>query len=708
MKNTILLFLVFFILGIPAMLVGETVGIFFDTSEPKSSFAAGDVKVALESIGHSVEMNALSSLTPGYINKKVVIALVSNESVTAVLTAQGGSIPSGLGEQAYGLRTTTNPGLSFWVLGGDATGTMYGGLQIAENIKFNSLNGTYNNQESPVMLKRGLKLNLPFDAISHTYQDNTTAAKMAVPNVWDMTFWTTFFDEMARNRYNVISIWNDHPFTSLIKMADYPDAAIQNVTGFDGYFKTMSIDEKIAFWKEVMAYAHSRGFEFLFITWNLYTHGATGKYGITEDVDNGSTVAYMRKCMSTLFETYPDLDGFGVTQGEGMSDDDAKNAEFLGKTYGMGMADYAKAHPERKLRFIHRWHSTDFASIKSTFSDLMKISNVTFDMSYKYSIAHMYGTPKPNFFKDENIAHLSSNNLMSWLTLRNDDFYYHDWGDPDFARVYLNGILDKGDWFRGFNMGADGFQPTRTFFSKNSVTQDLLEVQRQWYMMMIWGRLSYNPETSDEVFKNYLRLKFPEVSSENLFTAWSMASSGFPKITELIQTTMRRDSDWWPEACQTKRNFITVQDFSNARPGPGSSVCSIDLTGSDNCGGKKTSLQIADEVEADALSALSIISNMSATSNTMLDVTLNNIRSMSYLALYYVYKIRAATYLKAGRNSDVTKALGSAYHNWINYSNLMDEMYYGMELQKSLSVPDWHFNDTKVLAEYIQSISAKN
>ncbi|MFC1760725.1 hypothetical protein ACFL6U_01435 [Planctomycetota bacterium] len=690
---------IIFLFGMPAMLIGETVGIFFDSSESQSSFAAGDAKVALESMGHTVEMITLSSLTPGYTNRKVVIAQVSNETVTAVLTEQGGTIPGGLGEQAYGLRTTTTPQLSFWAIGGDATGAMYGGLQITENIKFNGLSGSYNSQESPAMLKRGLKLNLPFDAISTTYQDNTTAAKMAIPNVWDMTFWTTYFDEMARNRYNVISIWNDHPFTSLIKMDDYPNAAIQNVTGFDGYFKTMSIDEKIVFWKEVMAYAHSRGFEFLFITWNLYTHGATGKYGITEDVNNGATVAYMRKCMSTLFETYPDLDGFGITQGEHMSSNDAQNAAFLGKTYGMGMADYAKAHPKRKLRFIHRWHSADFSSIKSNFSPIMNLPNVTFDMSYKYSIAHMYGTPYPEFFKAKAIADLTSNDLMSWLTLRNDDFYYHDWGDPDYARVYLNGILDKGDWFRGFNMGSDGFQPTRTFFSKNSVTQGLLEVQRQWYMMMIWGRLSYNPETSNEVFKNYLGLKFPQVSSENLFTAWRKVSSTMPKITELIQTTMRRDSDWWPEACQTKRTFITVEDFSNARPGPGSLVCSIDLTGSDNCDGKKTSFQIADEVEADALSALSIINNMSSAPNTMLGVTINNIRSMSYLALYYVDKIRAATYLKAGRKSDLKEALGSGYCNWKNYSNLMGRMYDGMELQKSLSIPDWDFNNSNVLAE---------
>ncbi|MFC1761106.1 hypothetical protein ACFL6U_03400 [Planctomycetota bacterium] len=690
-----------FILGIPAMLFAESVGVFFNQSEPQDSFAAGDVKAALEAEGYTVEMKNLSSLASSYPNKKVVISLASNNTVTAVFTEQNGSIPTGLGEQAYGLRTTTNPQLSYWAFGGDVSGNMYGGLQIAENIKFYGLAGTYNLEEAPTILKRGLKLNLPLDQISHTYQDETTAAQKAIPNVWDMSFWTTFFDESARNRYNVISIWNDHPFTSMVKLDDYPNVVIQDVTGFDGYSKTMSIEEKIDFWKEVMAYAKSRGFEFLLVTWNLFTHGATGKYGITEDPTNQNTIKYMRLSVEKLLETYPDLDGIGITQGEHMSDNDTQNSEFLAKTYGQGMANYAQKHPNRKLRFIHRWHSADFTAMKENFGSLFKQDNITFDMSYKWSIAHMYGTPVPNFMNDTHFSDLAANELMSWLTLRNDDFYFHDWGDPAYARTYLNGILSIGaDWFRGFNMGSDGFQPTRTFYSKNSVTQGLLEVQRQWYMNMIWGRLSYNPQTPDQVFENILAHKFPEISAKKFFAAWSEASRGLPKVTELVQKTMRRDSDWWPEACQTKKHWITVSDFANAKPGPGSTVCSIAKTAKNSCGGAKNAYEIADEIEADALSALATVSSMNGAANTMLGVTIKNIKSMSYLTLYYACKIRGATDLNAGEMEGAKTAMGKAYCHWMKYSEIMDSMYTGMEFQKTLDLPNWHSLDKVVLKEY--------
>ena len=40
--------------------------------------------------------------------------------------------------------------------------------------------------------------------------------------------------------------------------------------------KKMTIEEKIAFWREVMQYGQDRGIEFHIITWNLFVWGADG------------------------------------------------------------------------------------------------------------------------------------------------------------------------------------------------------------------------------------------------------------------------------------------------------------------------------------------------------------------------------------------------------------------------------------------------
>ena len=687
------------VLALPLMVLAETVGVFYNSNVAQIKFAATDVKTALELKGFKVEMNSISALNEKYTKKKIVIALASDAEVIKLITTQGGNISINLGEQAYGIRTTSSPQKSYWVLGGDINGAMYGGLEIAENIKFNGYKETYNSQESPAILKRGVKLNLPFDEKSPTYESNSkgTSYQKAIPNVWDITFWESWFDEMARHRYNMVSVWNNHPFTSLVVLPDYPDLAIQDVTGFNGYSKKMSIEEKIAFWRQVMTLAHSRGFEFLFFNWNVWVANADGKYGLANGVTTEANKIYMYKSMMKLLETYPELDGFGVTNGENKS-----NEDFLWAAYGKAMYDYSVKNPQRKLRFIHRWHQTNLSDIKATFSKLFELPNVTFDMSYKYSKAHLYSTPVPKHFdKGNNSKQLVDNNMKIWFTVRNDDFYYHTWGDPSFAREYIKGMTDYGKNFAGFYIGSDGFCPTRTFFCKDSVSQGILEVQRQWYMNMIWGRLAYNPQTSDQVFKNYMKLRYPNVSSDDLFTAWSNASSGIQKTTELLHEDFDLDFKWYPEACLTFKGFATVDQFANADVGPGSLFCNIKNSAAGNCDGKKSSYQLADEIEANALSALKTISSMNANPNTELGVAINNIKAMSYLSLYYAEKIRGATYKLAGQASNTTTALGKAYGWWINYTNLMDRMYEGQANQRSKPVlPDWHFQDAEVLKEY--------
>jgi hypothetical protein len=279
--------------------------------------------------------------------------------------------------------------------------------------------------------------------------------------------------------------------------------------------------------------------------------------------------------------------------------------------------------------------------------------------------------------------------------------YYHNRGDPAFARTYISSMLGIGnDIFRGFYMGSDGFCPTRTFFTKNPAMQNILEVQRQWYMNMLWGRLSYNPKTSDEVFKKYMALKYPTVSSEKLFNAWGKASSCIPKITELVQGSWTIDLNWWIEGCLSKAGFRTIKHFSECKVARGSSLCSISETAKDSCNTNKNSYQLADEIEIDAKASLATIKNMKATPNTELSETINNIKAMSYMSIYYAYKIRGATYLKANKLDEAKKVMGKAYGWWMTYANLMDSMYTGMGMQRVRNLSNWRELDQAVLKEY--------
>ncbi|MBV5348336.1 hypothetical protein JZU61_01500, partial [bacterium] len=100
----------------PIVIYAETVAVFFDSNVAQLKFAAGDVKTALELRGFKVEMNSISALNSKFTKKKIVIALASDVETTKLLTSQGGTVSTNLGEQAYGIRTTNLPQKSYWVL----------------------------------------------------------------------------------------------------------------------------------------------------------------------------------------------------------------------------------------------------------------------------------------------------------------------------------------------------------------------------------------------------------------------------------------------------------------------------------------------------------------------------------------------------------------------------------------------------------------
>jgi hypothetical protein len=268
--------------------------------------------------------------------------------------------------------------------------------------------------------------------------------------------------------------------------------------------------------------------------------------------------------------------------------------------------------------------------------------------------------------------------------------------------------VGNGSIFRGFYMGCDGFNPTRTFFSKTSSMNGQLEVIRQQYMMMLWGRLSYNSETPDDVFVNYLRLKFPAVNANDLFAAWAKGSRGIQRATELIGGSRQYDFHWYPEACQQGRNrdsrrsdsFITIADFIGSKETPGSLVASIANSASENLGGKKSSYVVADEMQADANSALAAVNAMSPGGNAELDVAINNIKAMSYLSLYYAHKIRGATDLAAGINDKAKESMLIAKDCWTKYVNLMDTIFIPMDMQRNKDIKSWYGHDAAVLKEY--------
>ena len=64
-----------------------------------------------------------------------------------------------------------------------------------------------------------------------------------------------------------------------------------------------------------MQQAADRGIRVYIFTWNVFTFGAAGKHGITDDLNNPITKKYFRASVRELVKTYPLLAGVGITAG---------------------------------------------------------------------------------------------------------------------------------------------------------------------------------------------------------------------------------------------------------------------------------------------------------------------------------------------------------------------------------------------------------
>jgi hypothetical protein len=604
--------------------------------------------------------------------------------------------PNDKAAQSYRIR---REGLKLTVIGADAVGAMYGGLDIAEAIHLGTLDSLEDSDHTPHIAQRGIKFNIPLDLRTPSYTDCSDAAQANIPEMWEREFWIDYFDAMARHRYNVLSLWSLFPEVALDDVWR-TRAKLDDTFSFAGsdmvrpamladheVVKRMTIDEKIEFWRWVMQQAADRGIRVYVFTWNVFTFGAEGKHGITNDLDSDITKKYFRASVREMVQTYPLLAGMGITAGEGMPHDmDSKVKErWLWETYGEGVRDALKDYPHREFGMIHRFHWTAQSDILDAFKDYPG----PFDFSFKYSVAHMYSITKPPFIQPllENLAP----GRKTWLTVRNDDIYTFRFGDPAYAREYILN-MPTADMMAGFYMGPDGYVWGRDFLERNPAPgQRPLVMEKLWYSFMLWGRLAYDPAMTDSHFERMLAARHPTASSSHLFRALQGASQVMPLTTRFFWGDI--DLKWFPEACGSHRRskgngFYTVRHFMEGSSMPGAEVLCIRdwrtrLTARQPME-QTTPLEIADALDGSASKTLAALDPLreAAKQDAELQKTVNDCEALAWLGRYYSAKIRGACSLALfDSNGDkfeydaALRHLGDALTHWQRYAAIRDTQY---------------------------------
>jgi hypothetical protein len=678
---------------------GQKVVISGMVESPQVAFAVADIKEALRATGYELVD------TDGDLH--IVFALFK----------------SGMGPQAFRIQREGDRAIR--IVCGDSLGAMYGGLELAEMISLGGgLHAVQDKARKPYVFRRGLKFNIPFDARSPSYDDTGTAAQENIPVMWDFNFWSHFLDTMARNRYNVLTLWTNHPYPGLVKLDKYPGIGYDDVcvlaetvdTGTDRHFdkldiydpgnfkvvKKISLTEKIAFWNRVFDHAKARGIEIYIFHWNIYTFGAKGRHGINDEPDNEKTIEYMRYCIGRFLETYPQVDGIGVTAGEHVDRQRVKNVggieQWLWRTYGQGVMDVKRANPERKLRFIFRQHQSNLGRIVEAFENF----NGPFNTGHKYARARLYSTTTSPYLDIEYSKDLERYEVPCWLNLRNDDLFVFRWGDADYVREFLQNVpRDLMRFEAGFYMGPDGFVWGKEFVAKDPTLAGQWEVDKHWYRFMLWGRLGYDPTLTRDYFEKRLKNRFSQAEPALLYKTWTAASQIIPQVNRFFFRV--NDFQFSPEGCIYNQGFLPVEQFFEHPPLRGSGILSVQEYASAMIKDKPfdgiTPMEVAETLDRLAQQSLSGVASLRYQSrpDRELAATLTDMESVAYLGRYYADKIRGAADLavyRADKNRRqhqlrAVQHFNKAAEEWETYARIASSQYKPQLLSRTHYLDWW-------------------
>ncbi|MFL6617292.1 MAG: glycoside hydrolase family 20 zincin-like fold domain-containing protein, partial [Povalibacter sp.] len=423
-------------LAVASTATAQNVEVIYDHTAPQPAYAARKLSEALKERGYSPKSDRTKS--------EIQLQL---------------ELQPALAPEAF---TVMREGKLVHIRGGDQRGLIYGALAVREQLR----NGTRveelaNFEDKPQLAFRAIKFNTPWD----TYRASS-ALSQHYATARDLKFWEAFLDMMVENRFNTITLWTLHPFTYMVQPKNFPEASPWSSQEFAqwqqlyrGIFrmaKERGLDTYVVFWSIFVSKEFSEAH-------NVATQNFYPNYYVPGDTSE-LTRRYLKESVTQVLQEYPDLDGIGVSHGEGMANmTPLQRQQFVDEVLIAGALD-----AKRPVKLIHRVpFSSGTSSEPGVSKSVEQVTRAAMErlgnqfegpiwVEMKFNWSHAHSTPKlvkvhGGVLGDTYFVPRPSNYKITWMA-RNEDFFALRWGVPDFIRehIALNGVQDfVGGYFIG-------------------------------------------------------------------------------------------------------------------------------------------------------------------------------------------------------------------------------------------------------------------
>ena len=419
------------------------------------------------------------------------------------------------------------------VTGNDATGVIYGCVELAERIRQKGLQGVEPTTEVPGMVMRGTCIGLqktvylPGHAV---YEYPYTPENF--PWFYDKQEWVKYLDMMVENKMNSLYLWNGHPFASLVKLKDYPFA--------------LEVDEE-TFKKneEIFSFltheADKRGIWVIQMFYNIIlSKPFADHYGLkTQDRHRPITpliADYTRKSIAAFIEKYPNV-GLLVCLGEAMAtiEDDVT---WMKETIIPGIKDGLERLEVRGERLentplppiVLRSHDTDGPLVLKEslplYPNIYTMSKYTGESLTTYEPGGPWGETHRQLAEAAPVhidnVHILAN-LEPWR-----------WSSPAFIEKTVQ-AMHRVHHSKGLHL-----YPQASYWDwpytadKLPNGERLKQLDRDWMWYQAWGRYAWNDQRGDD--KTYWKQQLAEyygidtIAAGHLLNAYDEAGEIAPKL----------------------------------------------------------------------------------------------------------------------------------------------------------------------------------
>jgi hypothetical protein len=570
-----------------------------------------------------------------------------------------------LGAEAFSI---SRDGETLRINGGDARGLIYGALAVAEAVRNGQLLQEIEPRtEKPKLEFRGIKFNTPWD----TYRPSS-ALDQHYATARDLKFWEGFLDMMVENRFNAVSLWTMNPFTYMVRPKSFPEASP---------WTKREQAEWQKLYRGVFALAKERGLDTYIVFWSIFVsrelaekHGVAKQnfypnYYVPGDTSE-VTKRYLREGVTQVLEEYPDLDGIGVSHGEGMAGmTPIERQKFVDEVYIAGALEASKKRP---VKLIHRVpFSSGTSSEPGVSKGVEEVTRVAMEklgnsfsgpiwVEMKFNWSHAQSTPKlvkvhGGKLGDTYFEPRPANYKVTWMA-RNENFFALRWGVPSFIREHIarNGVQD---YVGGYFIGSETYIPALDYFTKVEHPQWKWAFERQWLFYKLWGRLLYDAATPDSVFQAEYTRRYGE-RGKNLLNAMSLASNTQMRLGSLW------DSRW--DFTLYGEGFIALQgeytkyigvDALIKQPVMDPDYVSVAeyvktlAEGGSFGAGRVTPPALIAALERDNAEALRLVSGIDTQGDVALAYEVADVKVWAHLGLHLAKKLRGAISLAKFRSS---------------------------------------------------------